>query len=67
MRLNNTMIFTGGCLIVASVGVVENGHFMLSMALAMVGFAILFFSEEQHRNPAWIKRQIKYLIWKYCP
>jgi len=33
--------------------------FPLGIAIALVGLLVLFFSEEQHRNPAWLKRQVK--------
>lgn len=42
-------------------------HIPLGIAIAVIGLGLLFFSEEQHRNPAWLNRQVKHLIWKYWP
>ncbi len=70
MKLNIGMVFAGLFVLAVAVGTVESGINRFSMTIGasvgLVGLGLLFFAEENHRNPIWLKRRIKYLIWKFC-
>ena len=67
MRIKPVMATVGLFLIGLGAGTSDVGYFMLGAALGLKGLLMLFFSFKQHRNPAWLKRQAKYLIWKLRP
>jgi len=64
MKVNMIMLTIGLFLIGLGAGTSDSGHFLLGAGIGLKGLSVLFFSIEQHRNPAWLKRQAKYLIWK---
>ncbi|GEM_PF-5347185 len=71
MKISIVMVTIGLFLLGISVGTMESDLNRFSMpigiSLGIIGSLTLFFSDQQHRNPAWLKRQVKYLIWRYWP
>ena len=46
-------------------GTSDAGHFLIGAGIALKGLGLMFFSFEKHRNPNWLRRQGKYLLWKF--
>lgn len=71
MKISPVMFTIGLFLIGMGVGTIQldlkSYSFWLGASISIKGLSLLFFSVEQHRNPAWLKRQAKHLIWKYWP
>ena len=67
MRISVPMAITGISLLAIGAGTSDSGNFLLGAAIGFKGLTILFFSKELHRNPAWLKRQVKFIVWKYRP
>ena len=63
MKINISMVLTGLFLLGVGAGTSDAASnrfsFPLGIAITLIGLLVLFFSDEQRRNPAWLKRQIK--------
>ena len=63
MKINISMVLTGLFLLGVGAGTSDAASnrfsFPLGIVIALIGLLVLFFSDEQHRNPAWLKRQAK--------
>lgn len=65
--MKDGLFFWIGAFLMIAVGAptADGGHYSLGISIAFVGLIFAILSVEEMRNPKYLRRQFKALIWTY--